>query len=309
MANGLLGSQKQVGLIFQDHVLRSAVLKNQDFTGAKYNEVLLPAGVIVNGKLENKERCLRVLKKAVKKWKIKGKQVLFTVPDSSVILRILELPGSLTDDDLRTYFMAELEQRIQLPFESPVFDFHTISRTSVITKVILFAAPEAIVKEYSSLLKQCGLKPVAADLTMLAADRFYQMLDLPAGKDDHRMMIQIDLSCVNISIFHENVPLFMRSITLDPHSDEDEEDSLLKVANEIARVLNFYQFTVQKGTGSVTSIYIIGDHPSIDSYNQAIESVNALPATPLYKELLNEASSTKLKIPPKYYTAAGLVLK
>ncbi len=299
--------QKQAGLIFQDHVIRFAGLKNHELKGMHYNEVALPPGVIKNGKIEDKEKCTKILKSALKKSKIRGSKIIFSVPDSSVILRILELPGSLSDNDLQVYFVTELEQKIQLPFEAAVFDFHTISRTAIMTKVVLFAAPEEVVKEYLEVMNQCGIKPKAADLSMLAVERFYHFLDLPADRTDHRMLIQLDESSMTISVFHDDIPLFMRSILLDPQEGEDQrEEVLLKASNEISRVLSFYEFTVQKGAGSVGRIYMVGDHPSMISYQDAIESTTRLPVTPLYKSLKREGSED---IPPQYFTAIGLALK
>jgi hypothetical protein len=52
----------------------------------------------------------------------------------------------------------------------------------------------------------------------------------------------------------------------------------------------------------VTQIYLIGDHPFIGSYQEAIHSATDLP-------ILELSSQSGEAIPPQYYTVAGLALK
>lgn len=300
----IFNTKRQVGIVFHDHAIRFAALNHKGLQDCCFEEISLEEGLIEAGKIKQREKCIAVLKKTARKLKIIGGEVVFAVPDSSVILRSVDVPGNRNDDELRSYFVSELGSKIQLPFEAPVFDFYAIERTALITKVILFVAPEFLVKEYVSLLQDCGLKPAKADLSLFALERCFHSLDLPE-RESHRMYIQLDNTSMNVSVFSGEIPLFTRYIALQ--SSDQSEEGLYKASSEINRILNFYQFTVQKGGASVTSISLIGDHPFIETYHESIESVVGVALDPLYKQTL--LNTEEQPVPAKYFTALGLALK
>ncbi|RSK52441.1 type IV pilus biogenesis protein PilM [Bacillus canaveralius] len=274
------GKARTVNLTIKDHIIRFVELKQANppvpaRTGARF----LPPGIVKDGKIIDPETLETIMEECVANWKISRKQVRFLVPDPFVVIRKTSIPPDIKDDEIRGYLYMELGTSIHLPFEEAVFDFYPLSgKDSEKKELLLFAAPEEIVKEYVDLLERARLKPNAADISCLALYRLYHQFDFIAN-NDILMMIQFDLQTVNVSIFENHLPVFMRHIGMDTDasawnykteqfeltgSRSEVLNPLEDIYKEIDRVMNFYHYSLNQGSRQVTKIIVDGDHPWLD---------------------------------------------
>ncbi len=296
-------------LIIKDHVIRLVELKKPTPDSVEnFFEEPVPEGLIENGFIMNRGKLEDLLKECVKKWKLRGKKVLIDLPNAFAVVRKLDLPSHIQPNEIRSYLFMEIGQSIHLPFENPIFDLHILQQTEGGTELLLFAAPENVVIGYVSLLEQCGLKPVAAEITPLSLFRLYSSLDL-AIKNENIMFIQFDQDGINVSIFKDNLPLFIRQLSNDQQEDpfDPSESPYSEVFSEIERIMNFYQFTVNNGSEPVQKVVITGDHSDIEDFTKSLESMIEPPIFPLYKETLRTLNDDPVSA--HYQVNLGLALK
>ncbi|MFC4320955.1 type IV pilus biogenesis protein PilM [Litchfieldia salsa] len=321
MAFELFTSNQIANIIIKDHVIRYVGVKQSSpLVVQKYREHYLPSGIIDEGKIIERDTLKLILEECVSEWGISKRQVRFTIPDSSVVIRKIVVPIDIKDDEIVGYLYSELGSTIHLPFDEPVLDIKKLSENDDKKEILLFAAPEDLANAYSALLQEVSLKPIAADISPLCMYRLFDYSDKTNLKD-HILLIQFDLQTVNLSIFYQHIPIFMRHLPLETtiedweiqqnragsnaeikwgNSERSLEGIIEEIYREIDHVLNFYQYSLMKGKESVTKILFSGDHPySNDVFSRVIER---------YEIPVSTIDSIE-KLPPNYYLPLGLALK
>ncbi|MBD8068848.1 type IV pilus biogenesis protein PilM [Bacillus sp. PS06] len=321
MAFELFSSNQIANIIIKDHVIRYVGVKQSSpIVVQKYRERYLPSGVIDEGKIVERDTLQLILEECVSEWGIKKRQVRFTIPDSAVVIRKITVPLDIRDDEIVGYLYTELGATIHLPFDEPVLDIKILPEQNEKKQVLLFAAPEEVAISYSTLLQEVSLKPIAADISPLCMYRLFDYND-KTNVDDHTLLIQFDLQTVNLSIFHEHIPIFMRHLQLETTMDDwDIQQSTAgtkaeikwlntqralemifeELYREIDHVLNFYQYSLMKGQESVTRILLSGDHPYLNEVYSRISD--------RYEVDVITIDSIE-NLPANYYLPLGLALK
>lgn len=324
----LPGKKKPVNIIIKDHVIRYAELKSQrDLEMAKWNERFLPPGIIKDGKILDYDTLALILEECVNEWKIKNRQVFFTVPDPFIVLRKLTLPGDVQLDEIKGYLYMELGTSIHLPFEEPVFDYHVLGiNQQNSTEILLFAAPEEIVMEYTGLFEDAKLRPAAADVSSLALYRLYcSHFEDKTGEDI--MLIQFDLNSAVCSIFESDIPVFMRNIAIEidlskwgtvkmpsgekkiEYIGKEEEvlNPLLDIYNDIEKVMNFYRYSLNQGQRQIDRIIVSGDHPWLENIHKYIKNRMEVPVASFEDCLIT--GQNELSKQSSFHVNIGLGLK
>lgn len=321
MAFQLFTSKLIANLIIKDHVIRYVGVKQTTpITVRDFRERYIPKGIIHEGKIVDHDTLLMILEECVSDWGIKKKEVRFLIPDAFVVIRRTSIPIEIKDDEILGYLYLELGGTIHLPFDEPVIDFIKIQEEENKKEVLMFAAPQDIAQDYADLLEEATLKPIAADISPLCMYRlftFYEKTDF----NEHSLLVQFDLQSVNLCIFYQHQPLFMRHLDLETTIDDwdirqnsantvaeikwmNQEQTLEIIIEEIQReiehVLNFYRFNIRNGNEQVTNILMSGDHPFFGVLTSNLIERFEIPVETI--DTLNE-------LPLHYYLPLGLALK
>ncbi|MDZ5470809.1 pilus assembly protein PilM (plasmid) [Bacillus sp. 31A1R] len=328
MAFSLFPSKNRIiNLIINDHSIRYVELKNSRIpTVHQWGERFLPQGIITQGKINDYESLSNILEECIYDWKIRKRQVRFLVPDACVIIRKVNIPLDVKDDEIKGYLYLELGSSIHLPFEEPVFDAVVLSKNNDKKEILIFAAPEERVMEYSNLFTELKLTPVSAEVSPLALYRLYYHLG-QTNIDEQIMAVQFDITTVNISIFDKHVPILMHH--LQPEFLEENwhfklnQDGVYElnyigntntfnyqfedIYKEISKLMDFYRYTLNHGKKSVTKILVIGDHPLISLIITELEGRFDVSVETVQNEtFLNDKNEA---LPLSHYLALGLALK
>ncbi|MBU8905046.1 type IV pilus biogenesis protein PilM [Desertibacillus haloalkaliphilus] len=321
-------NKKTISLTINDYVVRMVENKNHTLPGVvRTRERELPAGIVENGKVVDELAFVGMIESCVRDWGIKNRPVQFFVPDSTVIMKKVEVPLDVADDEVNGYIMMELGSSIHLPFSNPVLDVHVLPAVEGqdVREGFLFAAPEDEVLTYTELLDEAKLKPIAADVTALALYRYFYQQDIAATKSNY-LFAKFDLTTVNISIFSEHHPEFIRHQTLDLGNDAwtssyqqetkqlswrykgNEEEIWSKLDDqlqEIERILNFYRYSMHQGNKQVTNIIVTGDHPYLTGIKEQLAERVEIPVS------ITEAKETdgKQSFSQGFIATIGLSLK
>lgn len=328
MAFSLFSSKNRiVNLVVNDHSVRFVELKQATPPAAqKWCERFLPPGVITDGKINDIDSLANILEECIDEWKIKGRQVRFIVPDPLVIIRKVSIPADIQDDEIKGYLYLELGSSIHLPFEEPVFDYFPLANNGKTKDLLLFAAPEQYVMEYSEFFSSLKLNPIAADISPLALYRLYYQLGL-AGENEVLFTVQFDLTSVNLCIFEDTVPLVMRQFPLpfDLEKWEIKQDiagmmvfkytgdtgelamQIEDILNEINKLVDFYRYTLSNEKKDVTKFLLNGDHPMLTAIYDEMNERFDIPVERIQQEL-NENGKTG-SVPANLLLSLGLALK
>nr|WP_263325555.1 pilus assembly protein PilM [Neobacillus sp. Marseille-Q6967] len=316
-----------VNLTLNDHSIRFVELKQADPPAAqKWCERFLPPGIITDGKIIDHDSLTNILEQCIDEWKINRRQVRFLVPDPLVIIRKVSIPADIQDDEIKGYLYLELGSSIHLPFEEPVFDYFPLPNTGKTKDLLLFAAPEQYVMEYTELLSSLKLNPVAADISPLALYRLYYHLG-NATENEVLFTVQFDLTSVNLCIFEETVPLVMRQFPLPFDIEKwevkqntignmefiftgDTEELVMQfedILNEINKLVDFYRYTLTNEKRDITKFLLNGDHPMLTAIFDEMQERFEIPV-----EMINQESDEKGKtgsVPANLLLSLGLALK
>ncbi|MGC4379032.1 pilus assembly protein PilM [Fictibacillus sp. Mic-4] len=306
---------RRVNLLIADHVIRFLEMKEAGIV-KNYGERYLPDGVISRGEIMDEELFVTILEQCVDEWGIKKREVQFLVQDSQIALRKQLIPVTIPEHEIKGYVYMELGHSIHLPFEDPLFDYEVIGRNEEQQEILLFAAPDKAVMGYTDVLEEVKLKPVVADISFLSLYRLFHFTG-QSHPGDHLLCLQFDLSAIQLSIFHDDKPLFSQHFRMNIEMKEwqkrtngvlyknDEtslngalEDSMV----EIERVLNYYRFTVQQGNQGVTKILLTGDFPDLKLVEKRLTETFFLPVERI-------ALQVNVPIEPGYEVIFGLGLK
>lgn len=331
---------KKIGnLTIKDEVIRYIELKqSKPVVLQTCVERFLPEGLIRGGVIQDFDTLSMIVDECVQDWGIKGRKVRFTVPDAFVVIRKVTVPGDLKDDEIRGHLYVEIGSSIHLPFDEAVFDYIVLSRSDKHLQLLLFASSEELVRSYSDLLDGAKLKPIAADISPLCHYRLYSQQAEAEKTDSSAMLIQFDLTAVNLSIFQQQQPVFMRNIEMEKNhmildrgditlkestqllfqqSEEkyikisvSKEEFLLQVdeiLKEMDHVLNFYRFSLNQGNDEVSSFILTGDHPMLADVHERLSARYDLKIAAL-KHVQAELAD-KSPLPASFYLTAGLALK
>lgn len=323
----IIGSNKIANIEIQDYVIRYAEAK-----GKKPNvvtncrEYYLPTGIIEDGEIINEQLFLKALKYCVRKWKLRRKKVRLIVPDTSVIIRTIEVDGDIPDEELNGHVYFELGHSIHLPFENPVVDTVPIESNEETKKVLVVAAPSEVVEQYNEYFKDEKMFPVAADVSALCQYRLFHQYR-KTETEDSLILIQMDVKSVTVSIFEQEFPVFMQQVNIPYQEDTwkvvplnqggyltkdqfDEEkvfSAFEEVFSEIERILRFYQYSLNNGDKEVTKSLITGDHPFLIELMEKIGDRVNIPVDYLPPE--NVQAAKGVSIGNQFYNVIGLSMK
>ncbi|WP_456278111.1 type IV pilus biogenesis protein PilM [Bacillus sp. AK128] len=316
----LPGGNKPVNLILKDHVIRFIELKSTSPVSVlKQGERFLPEGLIKEGRIIDQVTLLMILEECIQDWGLKKRKIRFVVPDSFVVIRKIEVPVDVMDEEIHGYLQFELGTSIHLPFENAIIDFEVIGVGTEKKTVLLFASPEDVILEYLSVFQELKLKPIAADISPLALYRLYVSMD-QVEENERILLAQFDHKSVNFSILEDYKPIFMRHLVIENPSSlwrnevgtftylGNQEELILQFNDtykEIERILSFYRFSLNQGKEQITKIVVTGDHPYLDKILSDLQERYEIPVISLALSNL----STEPKLSNGFQLPIGLALK
>ncbi|WP_052659308.1 type IV pilus biogenesis protein PilM [Bacillus alveayuensis] len=321
-----LTKSKFVNLEIKDYVIRFAEIKNHSpLVVSHFGERHVPKGIIENGHIIDEQSFSNILGECIKSWHLKRKFVRFIVPDSSVIIRKVEIPAHIPNDEIQGHLFFELDHTIHLPFEQPVLDAILLNETEEKKDVLLVAAPNDVVQTISNYLREYKTNPVVADISPMCQYRLFHQFEL-TNEIDHFLLVQFDMTSVTVSIFDHHRPIFMQQFQIPYRKDvwnpelsdngkvidftKCEQEQILEAIQdifiEIDRIFRFYQYSLHNGLQEITKLLLSGDHPYFSQILHEIRNRYTIPVTVIPEEF---TFNNQQLIEQKYYNVLGLGIR
>jgi type IV pilus assembly protein PilM len=328
MAFSLFSTKNRIiNLMLNDHSVRFLELKQANPpVPLRWGERFLTPGIITDGKIVNIDALTSIFEEFIDDWKIQRRSIRFIVPDQLVIIRKVNVPADIQDDEIKGHLYLELGSTIHLPFEEPVFDIYPLGNNGKNKEVLLFAAPEEHVLGYSDLLSRLKLNSVAADISPLAIYRLYHQLRQPE-ENETLLSIQFDLTSVNLCIFEGTVPVVMRPFALPFDIDKwdvkrdtlglitckylGETDELViqfeDIFREMNKLIDFYRYTLNSESQDISKLLLLGDHPMLEAIDAEMRERFEVPVDRI--AFASDEFDKKETVPNHLLVPLGLALK
>ena len=260
---------------------------------------------MVDGIIEDELAFFELLKDHVKNWGIKGQNVSFYVPESTVMMKAIEHTQELEDVvSIKQYVEMEIGRTIHLPFENPLIDIYDAKQGD--GKATIFATNAEEVQKVVGLLTDAGLTPVVADIKVISLIRLVNLL-LPNLVNTTTLLANWSINELSLVIYSFGEVEFLRFQTIETERSkwqsrytEDDFDyfyndeisqyqnALFEPLAEIERIINFYQYSLNKGEKGVDQIVVLGDSPELKYIAEMIESQVTLPVHVLTDQVMEE---------------------
>lgn len=290
-------SKRVINLVTNDYVIRACESSANEETIRQVYEKPLPPHLIEQGKIIDDIGFYEFMQEIVQEWGIKNRNIRFYAPDALVIMREIDIPENIADDEIKGYITMEIGNSIHFPFNNPVFDLYDTKKQA--GKVTVLAAPEEEIIKYTEVFADAKLHPVAVDVQPLGIYRYFLHTNETPKQNDVYMFLEFSLTSLTMSIFHAHTLEFLRFQPLpvgaqDWKINESEtltwsfmgdasrlENDINDQLNEIERVMNFYRFSLHQGAKSVSNIFLLGDYPELHRIRKEIAERYDVPTTVL----------------------------
>nr|WP_275899511.1 pilus assembly protein PilM [Bacillus piscicola] len=305
-------------LIIKDHVIRCVKASGGSLEHLELlEERYLPEGIIREGKIEDGETLEQIVQECVETWKLTRQPLQFCVPDAFIFIRKIDLPKEIKEADIGGYLFMELGESIPVPFSEPIFDYQYDNERN---QVLVIAAPRREVEEYANLLEGAKCKPNAADISTLCLYRFLAFQQ-EIRRQAHTLLLQVDAHAFVVTIFHQDEPIFHSYVSSELSSGSwvvregqlnwaESEEVLLAIidrgTDEVERMMNFYQFSMQTQQEGIDHVLLCGDHPHLSLWE---ERLTAQLEAPVKRMSNSNVTMEDSLISVRFFENLGLVLK
>ncbi|MCK5830203.1 MAG: pilus assembly protein PilM [Methylococcales bacterium] len=308
----------------------------------------LPLDAVVDRSITDIEVIANAIKAAVKQAGTKTKQACVAVSGSSIMTKVIQMPASLTEDEMEDQILVEADQYIPYSLDEVNLDFEVQGVTEdnpEMVDVLLAASRRENVEDRVEALAMAGLKAAIVDVEAFAIENAFSVLSeqIPNVKKEQTVAI-VDLGATmsTMNVIHNSRSIYTREQSfggkqlteeiqrryglsyeeaglakkhggLPDNYNSDVLDPFKKaVVQQISRSLQF--FISSSANRAVNTIVLAGGCSSIAGLEKLVEKdlgISAYVANPF----INMALSKKVKPQslsndaPSMMIACGLALR
>lgn len=180
----------------------------------RFGQEIIPAGIIVSGKIEKELELIEILKKLSSREHLHF--VRISLPEEQMYLFTLSIPN-INKEDIRNIILLQLEEHIPLQALDTVFDYQIISIDDKSIFVEVLAISITIIESYTSILKKSGLVPLSFELEAQAIARAV----IPQGDQSSVMIVDFGNTRTGVSIVYNGRVLFTTTLDIGGNNITD----------------------------------------------------------------------------------------
>ncbi len=310
------------------HMKLSYIVKGE--LKACFSETL-PDNIVRDGMIQYWDAMADFLKESFKKHNLRCRNVVFTLPNNGVFMRVAELPR-MTVQQLRLNLPFEFHDYISEPSEKYFYDYAVIDQNEKSMKLLAAACSRELIGRYRTLahnarLTAVGLVPEVVALQRIVG-RYNALFQVPEDKD-YAILDMGDRS-FKLHFFRHGIYEVTRSLEpgarqiaelaaeargTDAHigqiAAEHDQDQVLELdslqtfyessAVQIMRAMNFYSYSNTGNT--IDTLYYCGGAAHYRPLLQTIQETVTLPMKPLGRLMpyVSKELYEELQLSPQSY--------
>ncbi len=189
--------------------------KGAAFKTVVFSDELLPKEIIEQNTIKDPKTLTRLIQNAVAHPKfghISTAHVVASIPETKCFVRVISM-ARVSEEEAFEAIPWESEAYIPMPRSQVYLDWVILSEVDPAQKdkmkVLITAAPKDYVDEYTRILKEAGLKPVALEIESQAIAR-----SLVSNTKETVLLLDIDTARTSFIIYDQGTLEFTSSIPL-----------------------------------------------------------------------------------------------
>jgi len=181
-----------------------------------YSVAPLPQDAVIDKNIANIDVIAQAIKLAVKQSGTKTKQACVAVAGSSVMTKIISMPGSLSDEEMEEQILVEADQYVPYSLDEVNLDFEVQGKTEnnpEMVDVLLAASRRENVEDRVEALDKAGLKAKVVDVEAFAMENAFSLLSdqLPDSIENQTIAIaDIGATMSTLNVIHDGRTVYTR---------------------------------------------------------------------------------------------------
>lgn len=212
------GDQQLIGLDISSTAVKLIELtrRGEQYHVEAYAVEPLPPNAVSDKQITDPQLVAEAIKRAVQRSGTRTRGAAVAVSGTSVISKIIEMPASLSEDELEEQIRAEADQYIPYPIDEVNIDFEIIGtnpKNSEMVHVLLAACRKEQVEQRGAALELAGLKPKVVDIETYALENASQFLQhqMPDGGRGRTIaLVDIGANTTLVVILHDGQTVYTR---------------------------------------------------------------------------------------------------
>jgi len=196
-----LFNKKSVAVLGLDISSTSVKLLELSAAGNRYRVesyavAALPANAVVEKNINEIDGVSDVVRRVVEQAKTKLKTVAVAVSGSAVITKIIEMDGTLSEDQMESQIALEADQYIPYPLDEVAIDFEVqnpLENNPERVEVLLAACRRENVDLRVETLRQAGLTAKVVDVEAYAMERAFSLIKDNVEHDEQATVAIVDI--------------------------------------------------------------------------------------------------------------------
>ncbi len=212
------GSKSLVGLDISSSSVKLLELsrKGDRFHVESYAIEPLPPNAVTDKQIADAKAVGEAISRAINRAGTRTKDAAVAVAGASVITKIVELPATLSGDDMEEQIKAEADQYIPYPIDEVSLDFEVLgasAKNGEMVEVVLAACRREQVESLCAAVEIGGLKPRVVDVEAYALENACQFLEhqMPdSGRKRTIAVVDMGSTTTSVLILHDRKTIYTR---------------------------------------------------------------------------------------------------
>lgn len=156
----------------------------------------LPANSVVEKNINDVDAVAQVIRSLIVSTKIKTKDVAVAVSGSSVITKLIDMPGNLSDDEMEDQISIEADQYIPYPLEEVALDFDTVgpsAKDANRVDVLITACRRENIDIREAMIEMADLKAKIVDVEAYTMERAFGLVQEQLEDAEEQVVAVLDI--------------------------------------------------------------------------------------------------------------------
>jgi len=243
-----------IGLDISDLSLKLVQLNkiNNKIKIQALSKINLPRGIIDNGVIKNQDKLIEAIKTMISNpafGKISSREIIACLPETKTFIKLIEI--NKTSDPLEKTINQEIKKYIPLQLDEIYYDWQVVENSSNKQLVLIGAAPQNIVNQYTDLFNQTELSLLALEIesisicrsllkeedglsSIFSASAIRQTPPKIAVNSSNYAIIDMGASHTSMIFYSKNTILFIISMPISGEQITDNIAKALKLNSALA---------------------------------------------------------------------------
>lgn len=175
----------------------------------------LPPNAVVEKNINDVEAVAQAIKAVVQSSRTKVKDCAVAVPGSSVITKVIEMPGDLGEEALESQISLEADQYIPYPLEEVAIDFDVLgpsAKNPDQVEVLLAACRRENVDIRASVLELADLRAKVVDVEAYTMERAFGLIQEQLEDQEEQVVAILDIGATmtTLSVLVDGKTIYTR---------------------------------------------------------------------------------------------------